>query len=146
MCLFPCIAKTWQTWQLWVLYCTATPVFLLPIKPLLTLSPLLFSVLLTLVLPLVSPQTLHRVLFRPALSLAERPKQTAADRRWIKTDQMGQSFGAVDGQRGGRVKGSCLIIQGSSLIMSKSKVKELFLIWHWLKKRVMQYWSRWQSP
>lgn len=58
---------------------------------------------------------------------------------------MGQSFTAADGRRGSRVKGSRLIIQGSSLIMSKPKVKEHFLIWHQLENCFMQYWSRWQS-
>lgn len=68
-----------------------------------------------------------------APSLWMRTLQTAADRRRIKTDQMEESFRAADGQKGGRVKGSCLIIQGSSLIASKSAAKKRFLIPHQLK-------------
>lgn len=78
---------------------------------------------------LVPSLTVQWFLFHHDLSLSMCPKQTAADRQWIKTDQM-LSFRAADGQRGGWVKGSCLIIQGSSLIMSQSKVQKLILIWH----------------
>lgn len=90
---------------------------------------------LTLALPLDSSLTVHWFLFHHDLSLSMRPKQTAADRQWIKTDQM-LSFRAADGQRGDWVKGSCLIIQGSSLkIVSKSKSIEIliffYLTWGW---------------
>lgn len=82
----------------------------------------------------------HWFLFHPVVLLSVCPKQTAADRWWIKMGEMGQSFRAADGHRGSWVKGSCLIIQGSSLIMSKFRVEKLFLIWHWLKKCFMCYW------
>lgn len=93
---------------------------------------------LTLGLPPVSPETLHWFLFHRARSLSVGPKQTAADRRWIRKNQMRRRFGA-DGQRGGWVKGSCLIIQGSSLIMSESRVRHIFLIWNQLKKYIYIY-------
>lgn len=60
-------------------------------------------------------------------------------------DQKRRSWRAADGQRGGWVKVSFLIIQGSSLIMSESKVKKKVLVcrtgWKSVSWNIYQVWQ-----
>lgn len=132
---FPWIAKTWRTQQHYTIeYYTITSepeVIFLSNKPRLLLSITSSSTLLLR----LGVWHVHFHWFRPKHSIDSSftvpyhsyrsTKQTAADRWWIKTDEMGRSFRA-DGQRGDWVKGSCLIIWGIIAHHVKMQTKETF--------------------